>query len=105
MESLRDSEIHSIGVTTSIYDVVQKYEPTHVIDEWFESGAFPLPGVSKKLIKSKIHAAESEKWHTLCAGHPKFSLAGVAFTHISSYPLSPTHPLFQFCGPIFNKRF
>ena len=41
--------------------------------------------VSGKLIKSKVHDAESEKWHTFCAGHPKFSLAGVASTHMSSY--------------------
>ena len=85
MESLRDPEIHSVGVITSLYVVVQKYELTHVIDEWFESGTFPLPGVWKKLIKRKIRAAESEKWHMFCAGHPKFGLAGAAFTHISSY--------------------
>ena len=41
----------------------------------------------KKLIKSKIHAAESEKW--FCTGHPKYGLAGAAFTQISSY-LTPT---------------
>ena len=85
MESLRDPEIHSIGVITSLYDVVQKYELTHVIEEWFESGTFPLPGVWKKLIKRKIRTAESEKWHMFCAGHPEFGLAGAAFTHISSY--------------------
>ena len=61
MESLRDPEIHSVGVITSLYDVVQKYELTHVIDEWFESGKSPLPGVWKKLIKRKIRAAETEK--------------------------------------------
>ena len=61
MESLRDPEIHFVGVITSRYDVVQKYELTHAIDEWFESGTFPLPGVWKKLIKKKIRAAESEK--------------------------------------------
>ena len=85
MESLHDPEIHSIGVITSLYDVVQKYKLTHVIDEWFESGTFPLPGVWKNLIKRKIRAAESEEWHMFCAGHPKFGLAGAAFTHISSY--------------------
>ena len=61
------------------------YELTHVIEEWFESGTFPLPCVWKNLIKSKIHAVESEKWHTYCAGHSKFGLAGAAFTHIFSY--------------------
>ena len=85
MESLRDPEIHSVGVITSLYDVVQQYELTHVIDEWFESGTFPFPGVWKKLIERKICVAESEKWHMFCAGRPKFSLAGAAFTHISSY--------------------
>ena len=85
MESLCDPEIHSVGVITSLYDVVQKYELTHVIGEWFESGTFPLPGVCKKLIKRKIRVAESEKWHMFCAGHPKFGLTGAAFTHISSY--------------------
>ena len=85
MESLRDPDIHSVGVITSLYDVVQKYELTHVIDEWSVSGTFPLPGVWKKLIKRKICAAESEKWHMFCAGHPKFGPAGAAFTHISSY--------------------
>ena len=85
MESLRDSEIHSVGVITSLYGVIQKYELAHVIDEWFESGTFLLSGVWKKLIKSKIHTAESEKWHTFCAGHPKFNLAGDVFTHISFY--------------------
>ena len=85
MESLRDPEIHSVGVITSLYDVVQKYEFSHVIEEWFESGTFPLPGVWKKLIERKSCTAESEKWHMFCAGHPKFGQAGVAFTHISSY--------------------
>ena len=85
MESLRDPEIHSVGVITSLYDVIQKYELTQVIDEWFESGTFPLPGVWKKLIKRKIRAAEFEKWHMFCAAQPKFGLAGAAFTHISSY--------------------
>ena len=54
MESLRDPEIHSVGVITSLYDVVQKYELTHVIDEWFESGTFLLPGVWKKRLKGKF---------------------------------------------------
>ena len=85
MESLRDPDIHSVGVITSLYDVVQKYELTHVIDGWFVSGTFPLPGVRRKLIERKLRAAESEKWHMFCAGHPKFDLAGAAFTHISSY--------------------
>ena len=85
MESLRDSDIHSIRLITSLDDVIQKHELTDVIDDWFESGIFPLPGVWKKLIKSKICAAESEKWHTFCAGHPKSGLAGAAFTLISSY--------------------
>ena len=53
MKSLHDPEIHFVGVTTSLYEVVQKYELTHVIDEWFESGTFPLPGVWEKLIKRK----------------------------------------------------
>ena len=67
MESLRDSEIHSVGVITSLYGVIQKYELTHVIDEWFESGTFLLSGVWKKLIKSKIHNAEIRKMaHVLC---------------------------------------
>ena len=60
MESLRDPDIYSVGVITSLYDAVQKYELTHVINEWFVSGTFPLPGVWKKLIKRKIRAAESE---------------------------------------------
>ena len=66
-------------------DSKSPYELTHVIDEWFVSGTFPLPGVWKKLIKRKIRTAESEKWHMFCAGHPKFGPAGAAFTHISSY--------------------
>ena len=82
---MRESDIHSVGVITSLYDVVQKYELTHVIDEWFEPGAFPLPGVWEKLIKSKIHTAESEKWHMFCAAQPNVGLAEAAFTHISSY--------------------
>ena len=44
-----------------------------------------MPGVWKKLIKRKICTAESENWHTFCAGHPKFGLDRAAFTHISSY--------------------
>ena len=44
-----------------------------------------MPGVWKKLIKCKIHAAESEKWHTFCAGLSKFGLAGADFIHILSY--------------------
>ena len=60
-------------------------ELTNVIDDWFGPGTFPLPGVWEKLIKSKIHAAKSEKWRTVCVWHPKFGLAGAAFTHISSY--------------------
>ena len=62
---------------------------------------FPLPGGSKKLIKSKIHAAESEKWHTFCAGHPKFGLAGAAFTQISSYQ----HLSLTFDYPGLAERF
>ena len=85
MESLLDSNVHSVGVITLLYHFVQKYELTHIIDEWFESGTFPSPGIWKKLNKTKIHAAESEKWYTFCACHPNFGLAGAAFTHISSY--------------------
>ena len=82
---LCDSDIHSVGVITSLYDAVQKYESGHVIDEWFESGTFPLSGVWKKLIKSKVDAAESEKGFNYYAGHLKFGLAGATLSQISSY--------------------
>ena len=36
---------------------------------------------------------KSEKWHTFCAGHPKFNIAGDVFTHISFY---------QYCSLTFD---
>ena len=61
MESLRNSDIHSVAVIILLFDIIQKYRLTHIIDEWFQSGTFPSLDGWKTLVKSKIHAVESEK--------------------------------------------